>query len=404
MTLLARLTERLTHLAERGALPDALTRAGIRTLLRDRLQTLHGDDCELRSEYTGDFLNLMRMSPCAVVPEKANAQHYELPPTFFATVLGEHRKYSCAYWGPTHDLPDLNSAEAAALEMTCLRAGIADGMRILELGCGWGSLSLWIARHYPNAQVVAVSNSAQQGESIRQRANAESLTNLHVVTADMNAFDPRHALAGLASRSTAHAAMLDEGFDRVVSLEMFEHMRNWPELFARIHNWLRPGGRFFMHVFCHRDTPYDFAAHGGNDWMEQHFFSGGIMPSDSLALQCQRDLRLRRQWRWNGRHYQRTANAWLARMDANRHVLAPLFDATYGAEASIWWQRWRLFFMACAELFGYDHGQQWWVSHYLFERPVQSLDARPTHRFPTVHDGGRPTASKAATPADREAA
>jgi cyclopropane-fatty-acyl-phospholipid synthase len=263
-------------------------------------------------------------------------------------VLGPHRKYSSCWWpvGTT----TLEDAEAAALAVTCERAGLADGQRVLELGCGWGSLSLWMAERYPNSLVTALSNSHSQREHIQAEARDRGLRNLEVVTGDFNDFTT------------------DERFDRIVSVEMFEHLRNWPRAFANVARWLAPEGRFFMHVFAHRGAPYEFVAKDDTDWMSRHFFSGGMMPSDDLAERCQDDLRLLRRWRWDGTHYQRTSEAWLARMDASRDALAPLMAATYGADADVWWQRWRLFFMAVAELFGHDGGQRWWVSHYLFER------------------------------------
>jgi cyclopropane-fatty-acyl-phospholipid synthase len=338
------------NFVEQGLVPDRVSRAGIRRLLRERLRELRPDDCEHVSDRVREFVDMMDQAPVAPLPEKANEQHYELPAAFFAQVLGPQAKYSCCYWddGVRH----LAGAEQRALEITSDRARLHDGLNILELGCGWGSLTLFMAQRFPNAEITAVSNSQSQREFIQARAQALGVSNVRVLTADMNDFDA------------------DQQFDRVVSLEMFEHMRNYRRLFARISGWLRPGGLFFMHIFCHRNSPYAFVDRGPSDWMSRYFFSGGIMPSDDLPLHFQQDLQLLDRWRWNGRHYEKTLNAWLARMDQRRDVLMPILQETYGLDgADTWWMRWRLFFMACAELFGYADGNEWWVSHYLFERP-----------------------------------
>ena len=334
---------------EQGVIPDPIVRAGIRRLLRQRIDEIEANDCEAASQRLLSFIEMMDQSPVAPVPQKANEQHYELPADFFGEVLGTQRKYSSCYW--QNPKQTLDQAEIDALKITCERADIKDGMRILELGCGWGSLSLWIARHYPNASITAVSNSSSQREYIEKQADSVSLKNIRVITADMNNFE------------------IDGSFDRVVSLEMFEHMRNYRLLYKRVYDWLTPGGQFFMHIFCHRLAPYEFIERDASDWMSRYFFSGGIMPSDSLPLYFQDDLKLRRHWRWNGKHYERTLNAWLERMDRQKSQIMPIFQSTYGDDANIWWVRWRLFFMACAELFGYNRGQEWWVSHYLFARP-----------------------------------
>lgn len=336
------------HWVEQGLVPDAAVRVGIRRLLRQRLAEMRHGDVEAGAALTQQFFDALHQAPLAPLPEKANEQHYEVPAAFFEAVLGPHRKYSSCWWPEGVDT--LAGAEAAALAETCARAGLADGQRVLELGCGWGSLSLWMAEHYPNSRITALSNSHSQRAHIVAQASARGLRNLEVLTGDFNHFS-------IARR-----------FDRVVSVEMFEHLRNWPQAFAKVAGWLQPGGRFFMHVFAHREAPYAFEDRDASDWMSRHFFSGGMMPSDDLALLCQDDLRLLQRWRWDGRHYQRTAEAWLARMDAQRDALMPLFTQVYGAEqADIWWMRWRLFFLSVAELFGHDQGAQWWVSHYLFE-------------------------------------
>ena len=332
---------------EQGRVPDPGVRLGIRHLLRGRLAELRGHDAEAAADLTRAFARGLQAAPLAPLPEKANAQHYELPADFFAQVLGPHRKYSACWW--PEGTRTLAEAEAAALAQTCERAGLADGQRVLELGCGWGSLTLWMAERFPASRITAVSNSHSQRAHIEAEAARRGLRNVRVITCDINHFDT------------------DERFDRVVSVEMFEHLRNWPRAFAQVARWLAPQGRFFMHVFTHGGAPYAFEERDASDWMGRYFFSGGMMPSDDLALHCQDDLRLVDRWRWDGRHYARTARAWLDNMDAARERLQPLFEATYGrADAGLWWVRWRLFFMAVEELFAYGGGQRWWVSHYLF--------------------------------------
>ncbi len=339
------------ELTEQGLVPDVVIRSAIRHLLKQRLEEIHAGDTQAAAEAFSDFVGDMSEAPVAPLPEKANEQHYEVPAAFFRQTLGPHLKYSCGYW--PEGVAELADAEARALAETCAHARLRDGQEILELGCGWGSLSLWMAQHYPTSRITAVSNSRSQREHIVAEATRRALENLQVVTCDMNDF-----------QTTAGR------FDRIVSVEMFEHMRNWPALYARIAGWLRPGGQFMKHIFVHRSTPYLFEDNGPGDWMSRHFFSGGIMPSDDLPLVFQRELQLVCRWRWDGTHYEKTANAWLARMDDQRDALWPVLQTTYGeAHAQTWWNRWRIFFMACAELFGHDEGQQWWVSHYLFEKP-----------------------------------
>lgn len=343
------------ELAEKGLMPDTLIRKGIRQLVKKRLDEINVLDCEIGADKLSEFVASMNASPIAPVPELANAQHYEVPAQFFRYCLGEHRKYSSCFWDAS--TKTLDQAEVKALTLTCEHAQLTDGQRILELGCGWGSLSLWMAKHYPNSQIVGVSNSNSQREYIMAQAAKRNLMNLRIITCDMNRFNP--ADFGLTLP-----------FDRVVSVEMFEHMRNYQVLYSKIHDWLIPGGLFFKHIFVHRLTPYAFEVQGDDDWMSQFFFSGGIMPSDDLPLHFQQKLKLKQRWRWNGTHYEKTANAWLANMDAQEASITPILAETYGEDEVIKWRmRWRIFYMACAELFGFNNGQEWWVSHYLFERP-----------------------------------
>ncbi|HSI57889.1 MAG TPA: cyclopropane-fatty-acyl-phospholipid synthase family protein [Ideonella sp.] len=334
---------------EQRLLPDSVVRLGMRRLLKERLAEMQATDTEQAAELAQAFFEALEDADVAPWPDKTSRQHHDVPAAFFTRALGGRLKYSCCWWGD--GIKTLDAAEAAALALTCERAGLENGHDVLELGCGWGSLSLWMAERYPACRITALSSSGSQRSFIENRAEQRGLRNLRVITADMNHFDT------------------GERFDRVVSVEMFEHLRNWPEAFRRVSTWLRPGGRFFMHVFAHRSTPYAFIDRDASDWMSRHFFTGGMMPSDDLALHCQEHLRLLKRWRWSGTHYERTAEAWLQNMDAARDDLMPLFERTYGAQdAALWWARWRLFFMSTAELFGYQDGQQWWVSHYLMER------------------------------------
>ncbi|MDH3524200.1 MAG: cyclopropane-fatty-acyl-phospholipid synthase family protein [Acidobacteriota bacterium] len=335
------------NLAENGWLPDPAVKAGIRRLLRGRISSIRSDPHGI-----AELTRQMRASPIALATDAANDQHYELPPRFFELALGRHLKYSGCYWPAGTE--SLDAAEAAALEQTCRRAGIRDGMRILDLGCGWGSLSLWIGERYPNCRITSVSNSAGQGDFIRERALERGIRNLEVLTADMNAFQ--------AART----------FDRIVSVEMFEHMRNYEVLLARLAGWLEPDGRLFVHVFCHREHPYFFEDEGAGDWMARHFFTGGLMPSERLMEEFSGPLRLAERWRVNGRHYRKTALAWLGNIDRNREEILAIFTATYGpADATRWFHRWRMFFLACAELFGFNDGEEWFVSHSLWS-PAES--------------------------------
>ena len=344
---------------EGGYVPGTLTRIAIRRLCRQRLSEHEETFPPDRVLQFNKFLEVMQSGPIALVPEQANQQHYELPPEFFAAVLGPRRKYSCCYWG--HEQHSLEDAEVAALEITCQRAELANGQTILELGCGWGSLSLWMAERFPDSQITAVSNSAPQRQFIESEIVAKGFTNLQVVTADMNTFTPA----------------ADQLFDRVVSVEMFEHMRNYELLCERIASWLQPGGKLFVHIFCHREMAYPFETDGPANWMGRHFFTGGLMPSFDLLRQFSRHLHVESQWAWEGRHYQKTSEAWLKNLDAHATALQPLLESTYRRDARGWLYRWRTFFLAVAELFGYGEGREWFVGHYLLT-PVRAQRGRIT--------------------------
>ncbi len=344
--------------AEAGLVPDAIVRRGVRRFVRGRIRQEWQDDPAERRQAEEDLVATLRASSIALEPDLPNDQHYELPPEFFQTVLGKWCKYSCGLWNDRPQEPGvrsapqpdrLDAAEEAMLRLTCERAQIEDGQSILDLGCGWGSFSLWAASHYPASRIVAVSNSVPQGRFIEAECERRSLRNVTAITADMNEY-------------FAH-----ERFDRVVSVEMFEHMRNYEQLMSRIADWLKPEGKLFVHVFSHRELAYPFEIGGPGDWMARLFFTGGLMPSEGLLLHFQDDLRLETQWRISGVHYRRTAEAWLARLDASRDTVTAMFEDVYGPRAAHrWYRRWRLFFIAVSELFGYRSGEEWGVTHYRF--------------------------------------
>jgi cyclopropane-fatty-acyl-phospholipid synthase len=340
----------LLGLAERGVLPDAVIRAGIRRLCNQRLREEGRGGLMAQTLRYRQLLGSLKSSPVALHTEAANAQHYEVPAAFFELCLGGRLKYSACYF-PTGS-ESLDKAEEAMLTLYGERADLADGQDILELGCGWGSLTLWMAERYPNARITAVSNSHSQGAHIRTECARRGLTNVRTLTADVNTL-----------------ALQAEAFDRCVSVEMFEHLRNYEVLLARVAGWLRPSGKLFVHIFAHRTLMYPFETAGESNWLGRHYFTGGLMPSTDTLLWFQRDVSLEERWMIDGTHYQRTANAWLANQDAHRGQVLHVLRQTYGpATAALWYQRWRMFWMACAELFGYAHGQQWLVAHYRFAR------------------------------------
>ena len=326
--------------AERVPLPDVIIRAAIQQLCSRTATRLASGNAESDALFADE----MAARAIAEHTDAANAQHYEVPAAFFACVLGPNRKYSsCFYREPTSTLQE---AEEEALRQTVEHADLADGQSILELGCGWGSLSLWMARQFPHSPVVAVSNSNSQREYIESEAQLRDLRNLRVITSDMNGFDPH------------------QKFDRIVSVEMFEHMMNWRALLTRVRSWLAPDGRFFMHVFTHRAGAYLFDRSNREDWIAQHFFTGGVMPSHHLVWQYADVLEVEKEWRWSGTHYQRTALDWLNKFDAQRDEIEDVLGPVYGSDTGLWMRRWRWFFLATAGLFGYADGSEWGVSHY----------------------------------------
>jgi len=323
-------------LAERGWLPDPLIRFGIRGLNRRRLKKEYlGQEATTQRIFT-QRIEQLRNSPIAIETQAANEQHYEVPAAFFEHCLGSRLKYSCGYW-PSADT-SLDQSEREMLQLSCQRADLQDGQDILELGCGWGSLTLWMAEKYPNSRITAVSNSQSQRHHITAQAAHRGLINIEVQTADANHYTT------------------EQRFDRVVSVEMFEHMRNYQRLMENIGQWLRPTGKLFVHIFCHREVMYPFEVQGNDDWMSKYFFTGGLMPAFDTLAHFQDHLTLAQRWSVSGVHYQRTANAWLQKMDSNKTSIMPVLRDAYGDHAEIWWQRWRIFYMACAELFGHRNG------------------------------------------------
>lgn len=333
----------------KNLLPDFVTRFGIRRLLKDRLNEIKPSDKEDRQHKIAQFINNMNSAPIAVLTEKANEQHYEVPPEFFINSLGPNLKYSCCLFENGDET--LEQAELKMLELTAKRADLTDGQSVLELGCGWGSLTLFMAKKYPNSKITGVSNSKDQREHILNKAKQRGLDNIEIITCDMNDFN------------------IDKSFDRVVSVEMFEHMRNYKQLLERVSRFLNQNGKLFIHIFVHKEIPYLFEVKDDSDWMSKYFFSGGMMPSNKLLYHFEDNFKLNQHWTVNGRHYQKTADKWLENTDKNKEVILKIFEQTYGADQALkWFSYWRIFFMSCSELWGYANGEEWFVSHYLLEK------------------------------------
>lgn len=339
----------LIKLAENGTLPDFLIKRGIKNLCNDRLKWAKSLGPDRLHEHNQKWIEELKQSPIALVPEKANEQHYELPPSFFDIVLGSNLKYSSGFW-PTNQTT-FDQSEVEMLELSCKRAELEDKQDILELGCGWGSLTCFMAQKFPNSNITAVSNSKDQKKHIEARCKKLKLTNIEVITCDMNDFD------------------IDKKFDRVVSIEMFEHMRNYGTLLNNISKFLNDGGKLFVHIFTHHTLMYPYVDNGPGDWMAREFFSGGQMPSHNLLLNFQEDLKIEKTWKINGTHYSKTSYAWLDKMDNNKKEIIEIFNDTYGNDNSkMWFQRWRIFFLSCAVMFGMENGTEWGVSHYRFRK------------------------------------
>ncbi len=340
---------KLISLAEKGWVPDSVIRAGIRHLCKDRLKS-ETKKLEIGGQaYRDDYFQTLKESPIAIETGAANSQHYEVPTEFYKLALGRHLKYSACWFD--HNTTDLSEAEENMLEIYAQRACLQDGQKILDLGCGWGSLSLWLAERYPNSTITGVSNSATQRQYIDSQAKQRGLSNLSIITCDVNELN------------------FDTDFDRILSVEMLEHVRNYDSLFQRIRSWLKEDGFFFVHIFCHQNLVYPFETEGDSNWMGKYFFTGGLMPSTDTFEKVQHHLKIDQQWPVNGTHYAKTAEAWLKNTDIHQEEILSIFAKTYGADqAAIWLQRWRMFFMSCSELFGYEQGNQWQVNHYRFIR------------------------------------
>ena len=340
----------LIKLAEKGILPDFFIRLGISKLCGQRLTDANDLSLKAREEKHQKWVDILMESPIALVPEKANEQHYEVPPRLFELVLGAKLKYSSGYW--PQGTSTLDDSEVEMLKLTSKRAALSDGQEVLELGCGWGSLTFHMALTYPKSKITAVSNSNDQRQFIEKKCDELKIKNIKAITADMNDFSS------------------EKTFDRVVSIEMFEHMRNYDELLKRVSEWLKKDGKLFVHIFSHKEIAYPFEDKGEGDWMAREFFSGGQMPSHKLLTCFSSRMKIEKDWRVEGTHYEKTSLAWLNKMDENKKEVLKLFEKTYGKnEASTWFQRWRIFFMSCEVLFGFNKGSEWGVSHYLFEKP-----------------------------------
>lgn len=336
-------------LIEQNKLPDFILRIGVRNLLKQRLNDEIAGDAEVQQQRFNDLLEELRNSPIAINTADANQQHYEVPTEFYQYCLGKHLKYSSGYWRP--GVTDIDTSEEDMLELTCQRADLQNGQDVLELGCGWGSLSLFMSAKYPESRFTVVSNSTTQKIYIDQTAKDRNITNLTVITADMNTFQ------------------ILQQFDRVVSVEMFEHMRNYKLLLNKVAGFLKDSGKLFVHIFTHETLAYKFEVKDETDWMSKYFFTGGIMPSNHLLTYFNDDLTIDKLWVVNGMNYSKTSEAWLSNMDKHEKEIMPLFEQTYGKDQAVkWWVYWRLFYIACAELFGYRNGNEWMVCHYLFKK------------------------------------
>ncbi|GAO19919.1 hypothetical protein UVI_02030340 [Ustilaginoidea virens] len=333
-----------------GYLPHAIIRFGIRQQLRHRLTTIASKSASVAYDTKMSFIERLRTRPMAIETDAANKQHYEVGTGVFAACLGPRMKYSCCLY-PQGD-ETLAQAETAMLRSYIDKADLKDGMSILDLGCGWGSGALYFAEMLPGSEITAFSNSRTQKRHIETEAARRNLSNIKVITGDVVDYE-----------------FESEMYDRIVSIELFEHMKNYELLMAKVSRALRPQGKLFVHIFAHLTTPYDYE----DGWMTTHFFTGGTMPSADLLLYFQKDLRIKKQWWVNGLHYSKTCEDWLSSMTANKARMWPHLIETYGEkDAATWYYRWHIFYMACSELFAYNGGDTWGVSHYLFEKQASA--------------------------------
>ncbi len=339
-------------LLENDKIPDSLIRVGIRKLLKQRLSDERQGNIDVKQERLMRLVSELKSTPTiAINTQEANEQHYEVPTQFYKYCLGKHLKYSSGFW--KDGVTNIDASEHDMLEITCARAELNNGQEVLELGCGWGSLSLFMAEKFLGSTFTVLSNSRTQKLYIDEQAKIRGLSNLTVITNNINDFT------------------LNQTFDRVVSVEMFEHMRNYQKLMQLVSSLLKPHGKLFVHIFTHKEIAYKFEVKDESDWMSKYFFTGGIMPSDDLLLYFNEQLSIEKHWHVNGTHYSKTAEAWLKNMDAHKKEIVPVFESTYGKEnATKWWVYWRIFYMACAELWAYNNGEEWIVSHYLFNKKI----------------------------------
>ena len=333
-------------LLARGLIPDWILRRGVRSQGKERLNMMNKVDST--KEYS-KFINEASTGNIAVNTDDANNHHYEVDSEFFKYCLGKNLKYSCCFWD--ENTLDLDAAEDNMLEIYSKRAEITDGMNILDIGCGWGSLSLFLAQKYPKSEITGVSNSSSQKIFIDSVASERNISNLNIITRDINDF------------------RTEEKYDRILSIEMFEHTKNTKKLMNLINDWLNPNGLFFMHVFAHKENPYYFDRDQKNAWMAKYFFTGGMMPNHNLFKDLKSNLEYQKSWILSGEHYERTSNAWLDKMDQNKSKILSLFERSNSSSvAKRKFHFWRLFYIACAEIFGYDNGNEWVVSHHLFKK------------------------------------